>query len=581
MAAGGKRNMWAPPMSKSHAQRRLLLSVFLGYGFLAAARNLQILQYVDPIEDKAMNVTTKNRCPVRYSTEWHQSKRVGNIAISRDELDVQQKLLSVPLLQNIDDLLGQTVAWPNSRLVQSSDDLDYTHPTAPNRWLTRLAYAVIYHHQHFPVRSVLAASATTDECIEERNDAQGVGWWDRQCPLDQKFLVFSQQDQGIGAGVELFVQCLFAGIASQRIVLPINNIGHAGPWTMSSCPRRDMQCVFAPASPCVLTINEINNGTFITDRRGFFRLFRFGEMQEPDNNNPRVAWQAYKNFGLRLDKKNDLFLQRMYNISQELIKELPTSDDMTHSIWERTAQLFLSNETNLAIESIRKAAVLYTLRPNPTTGERLRMQLRKNLPQKGDFAPEKTIGIPIRATDKCEQESSCLSFEDYMELTLETWKQELPNESKPHVIVTSESEYIYTRLREIMKEGEGSTMYPLRFILNDGDVQPGSGRFREQKDKPNVTADDGMISALSTLQLQLGSGIIRANCCSKFHSMMGDIVSVGGGAALETDFQCLHSFEDPRFRICCWKTGACVDKRKKDLETWKQLHDASNVTPRP
>jgi hypothetical protein len=67
--------------------------------------------------------------------------------------------------------------------------------------------------------------------------------------------------------------------------------------------------------------------------------------------------------------------------------------------------------------------------------------------------------------------------------------------------------------------------------MNDGDSQPGSGRFREGKAN-NVTADDVMVSAMSTLQLQLGSSVVRANCCSRFHRLMGDFLSVGGGASV-------------------------------------------------
>ena len=86
-----------------------------------------------------------------------------------------------------------------------------------------------------------------------------------------------------------------------------------------------------------------------------------------------------------------------------------------------------------------------------------------------------------------------------------------------------------------------------------------------------ITADDGMVSALSTLQLQLGSGVTRANCCSSFHKIMDEFLSVSGGGALENDFQCLNDQStDPRFRICCWKGGSCMEKRDKDLEQWEK-----------
>jgi hypothetical protein len=538
----------------------------------------QLDQLEDGLEPEGMDDSANEEAPTgaclfENSAEWRHSKRLGNINMTREDWIEQHELSSSPLLYHIDGLMGQTLAWPNSRLVQSEQDID--DPTADLRWLTRMAFATIYHHQHRPARlQWKSTTSITDECMESRIQ-EGMGRWDWECP-NQKFLAFSQQDQGMGAGVNLFRQAILAGISSQRIVLPINHIGTMGKaWTMASCPRRDMQCVFAPISPCVLTMDQIYNGTFLQNKGGLYSLFHKGG-PPAEYNNARVLWQGYANFGLNdPERENRIFFQRVYNISQELLDEIPVGDP-TRSVWERTAEMFLNNQA-VALECFQKAITMYMLRPNPYYRTRLSEMLKSNVPS-DDFDPQKTIGLPIRATDKCKKESTCLSFDDYMELVLETWKEALPDEPKPHVIVTSESKEIYKKLRDLIDDPEQSPRYPFRFVMNDEDSQPGSGRFRTKAD--NITADEGMVAALSTLQLQLGSGVVRANCCSKFHTIMGEFLSVGGGGALENDFQCLHQIEDPRFRICCFKSGGCLNRRNQDLVKWKELHGASNVTAR-
>jgi hypothetical protein len=525
----------------------------------------------DPVEMVSLNLEVPTgSCVFQNSMEWRNSKRLGNINMTMDEANRQYELALSPLLQHINGLMGQTLAWPNSRLVQS--ELDVDDLTSGVRWLTRLAFAIIYHHQHRPARLQWKSSSTTTsaECMENRLQ-KGIGRWDWECP-NQTFLAFSQQDQGLGAGVDMFQQSIFAGIASQRVVLPINHIGAKGKaWTMASCSRRDMQCVFAPMSPCVLTMDQVHNATFLKNKQSFFSLYYNG-VPPAEYNDTRVLFQGFANFGLKKERDNKICFQRAYNITQELLNELP-ADDATRPVWERTAEMLLNDQV-VTLNCFRKAITMYMLRPNPYYRERLKEMLDANIPQDG-FNPQTTIGLPIRATDKCKKESSCLSFEDYMELALETWKQALPNEPNPSVIVTSEDKTVYQKLRNLIDDPKQSPRYPVRFIMNDEDSQPGSGRFRA---KDNITADDGMVAALSTLQLQLGSGVVRANCCSKFHTIMGEFLSIGGGGTIANDFQCLDHYEDPRFRICCWKSDGCIRQRNKDLEKWKDLHGASNVT---
>jgi hypothetical protein len=137
---------------------------------------------------------------------------------------------------------------------------------------------------------------------------------------------------------------MMAGIASQRIVLPINNVAQANhshyvgnTWTMASCPRRDVQCIYAPTSPCVLTMDQIYSGTLLPTKQDFFDLFHTVGAPTPntttayDNMNmndtvgpytppPQVLWQSYKNFGRGLNNatQSEVFFHRVYELAQQL-----------------------------------------------------------------------------------------------------------------------------------------------------------------------------------------------------------------------------------------------------------------------
>ena len=566
----------------------------------------------------AVNNNNNEDCLSQHSNEWlskdNPSNRLGNIPMSKEEFTIQQRFLSSPLLENIDSLLNQTLALSHSRLVQSSLDEEDTPTTTSmttdnlnrqqERWLIRLCYAIIYHHQN--PRRLKQSSLKSEECRDYLEQNYDVGRWDEECSTDQKFIAFSFQDQGIGAGTHLWEQCLFAGIASQRIVLPINyccgGIQVAKSWTMASCQRKDIQCVFSPLSNCVLTKTQLNNGTIMEKKPAIVSLYQTGKLPEnyPDRNSARIVWQKYENYGLKVEKSTGLFINRMYSISQQLIQELSpvlniddhnvtTTATTRRQIWERTAELIRQTQhTDFVFKCFRRAAIMYLLRPNPSSRRQLQEILHRNIPELDSLHEKenlayKTIGLPIRASDKCKRESTCMPLVKYMELARETWRRQIPNETRPNLIITSESQSIFDQLQsEIIDNPTQRQKYPFQFIVNTQDIHPGSGRFRSNG--RNVTADDGMISAMSTLQLQLNSGIVRGNCCSKFHSIIGNFIEVGGGggssgAAQEhpPDFQCLNDPKyDPRYRICCWQSSGCKRQREKDLAIWMNQTSSSN-----
>ena len=548
-------------------------------------------------------------CYPHYSQNWLESPRHGNIAkngsITEDPIVAVytsstggSKSTSAPVLEHIDILMGETLAWPTSALANhklGSNDYSNNNDSATNfkvsqQWMTRLAFAVIHQHQHKPAQAEWQWNTDNTNTKQQSSQTQQCPHsWDCECGPDSKYLIFALQDQGIGAGVVVYTQLLLAGIVSNRIAItanapennPILQNQHIKPWSMASCDRKDHQCFFAPLSPCVLTQTQIINGTSLP-KEDFIKLFKTAELS-PDNDQ-KVIMMSYRNFGAKVDKEDHMKLTRetFHSKSQILLKDSKISpNDPLYAKWDAASKLFIENPEAASL-AIQRAASLYMMRPNPHYQSILHQRLEVNLAAASADAaydPATTIGLPIRASDKCNKESTCLTFDEYMELAMETWKDYFPTNvtdtttttpQPPHIVLTSESKAIISKLKELQGDPERVQRYPFPFVTNDGDINPGSGRFRSSYAGVGATADDGMLSSMSTLQLQLGSRVLQANCCSAFHAIMGSYLEVGAGSPTiplgQIHFECLNRSKDPRFRICCWKGGSCVDKRKADLK---------------
>jgi hypothetical protein len=108
--------------------------------------------------------------------------------------------------------------------------------------------------------------------------------------------------------------------------------------------------------------------------------------------------------------------------------------------------------------------------------------------------------------------------------------------------------------------------YPaFRFVTNSHDVTPDSGRFSRVAKKANVSADEAMLLAMSSLQLQLAARVSIGNCCSTFHRMLQDYLSEGCGAASDSYFHCLQEDDDPELRVCCFKSRSCIETRQRQM----------------
>jgi len=173
----------------------------------------------------------------------------------------------------------------------------------------------------------------------------------------------------------------------------------------------------------------------------------------------------------------------------------------------------------------------------------------------------------MKASDKCGMESECLTFAQYMEAATKLWERHGPvssNQNLTSVIVTTESLSVLNEQQEYAANfSKRHVDLPFRFILNRRDVAQDTGFVK--KIRSTTTADEAMLSALSSFQVQLYTRVTVGNCCSNFHLLLGDLLVEGCGASHEHYLQCLQDHEDPEFRMCCaWdKSEECQARRNK------------------
>ena len=198
---------------------------------------------------------------------------------------------------------------------------------------------------------------------------------------------------------------------------------------------------------------------------------------------------------------------------------------------------------------------LYLLRPNPTTTATLHEELQGIFP--ASMKEETTLGLPIRGSDKCNAESTCLAFDRYMQLATETWRDKISwnitQGKRGSLIMTTEDKILFEKRLLYTKESG----FPLDFVVNDKDPLQGSGLAKGYGE----SADRIMISSLLAIQMQLRAGSIYGNCCSNFHLMLFDFAKEGCG--LTEKATCLQ--ETKCYKVCCsWRNDEGCDAIRKE-----------------
>ena len=443
----------------------------------------------------------------------------------------------------------------------------------------RLLFLSIHHHQHHhALREVqMRHGSGINEVIHDaklrgRIFSQNFtlpGVFDFECP-DAKFLVGALPG-GSGLGHEIrkmAVETMKAAMASNRVALFVNS-ARSGPketrshWTMASCERRDFQCFFMPLSPCTITEQDLQMASVLTMEES--RTWgRSKDLQDRYKTSKVVVMKIHQ-------ITNHMWFWRARNVQmmRSIISFVNTAsaalnDDDMKALGFDNASLALVKSYLASSEKedpwiFDHALTFYILRPNPMSKHKIEGVTQQVFPS--DFDSSLAIGLPIRSSDKCFRESECLTFDRYMQIvrnaslrngSFPSW---LKKEGKRrHIILTSESkEILQARHRYNADEN-----FPFTLIANDNDVAQGTGNpmYYEQMASRNITADDIMLSTMSSISMQLMATWTVGNCCSNFHKLMLDFLSRGCGAAQKNYFECLQDNENPEFRLCCqWSTN--------------------------
>lgn len=226
---------------------------------------------------------------------------------------------------------------------------------------------------------------------------------------------------------------------------------------------------------------------------------------------------------------------------------------------------------------IHHAMVFYAMRPRITFAQKLDGILQQTF--EGNHNVDLSLGLPIRASDKCLEESECLPFEEYMSLMQTVWeghtkklqiaqrnaagtKNAGQSAVDASIVLTTEAKAIYDAQEQYESLGMGRNLsFSFKFIKNAMDVQQDTGdpKFLKLFNKEEI-----ILSSLASLQMQLRTSYSVGNCCSNFHLLIRDYLTDGCGASHEHVAQCMQDHDDPRFRLCCaWdKRDEC--KTKKD-----------------
>lgn len=253
--------------------------------------------------DDNANHFSNHRCFRLNSEAWLEGPRVGNIPIPENDLRAIMHPHGLMFKSNIlDILLKQTLCYKTGRF-RTIRPLHSSTPTKAinwnasdsdliQDWQIRLLYLALHRKFHIPAypeyqlrqECDLSSSSKTLNTTSTSSSLSsspttsfyphgGISNFDYECPK-AKFLVTVLKSVGMGATIRgSAMPSILMALSTDRIPLFVssldaNDVGESSPLTtpflLASCPRQDFQCIFAPLSPCVLTMNDLRNATLLS-----------------------------------------------------------------------------------------------------------------------------------------------------------------------------------------------------------------------------------------------------------------------------------------------------------------------------
>ena len=571
----------------------------------------QILPTVVDMSRTSHTANLSNCFPFN-SYQWLTSKKIQN-AEGTNLLDASLEILLPPSFSSengeknpqLQAALDETLCLEGSRFLtpfynMSHEDNKDSVSMAVRIWTTRIVYLATTFHQHYLAweeynhRRRRQSTYPSPSC-QAVWDQLNISHNDFECPK-AKFLVIPLGDNGYVERIRLamvllsilcltFFDCIIlkrlganfklgamaalkASLATGRVALYINSFNHTKhrwlqkPWTLASCPRRDYQCFFRPPSPCVLTHEEYQTAHFL-NKSETRMLFRQGSL--PHLEHERVVVYT-PNF--RPQREPPRMRERLARIGIFLVQQglIPNNDIIQKAIQRIKTPV---DERAAAFEGDDELAgglLLYVSRPRPEHLEQLRL-IQDQIVNTQDQSST-SIGLPIRASDKCGVESECFDFDVYIRAAHDLWFSRWPiRETNLTVLITTES----TDILEQERAWVNSKMRPswqrigMHFVHNSFDVTQDTGLIRSVS--PNhSSADEVMLSSLSSLRAQLSHRVVLGNCCSNFHRLIQMLVNNGCASDWNAEFVCLQDHPNEAYRLCCaWdKSDKCTARIEKN-----------------
>ena len=354
----------------------------------------------------------------------------------------------------------------------------------------------------------------------------------------------------------------------------INGTQFEAPWGHATCGRGDFQCHFQPVTACSPTIDSIANANATS-------FFAFKGVLF----NPKAPIPYGDAKFIKFNQKRGLgtaarILNAVHNIVSTLIDELDPNDRRLPTIKKAASSILVEPRDSNESDFIH-AAMMYALRPNVAKGEQLEAFYQNDMPD--DFDPKRTLGMPIRGSDKCNQESECLKPSTYIKLMGSIWTEnglsEKFGDGKANVLVTSELPDIMERVNEVSSNDTMAKQLPFtpRWITNTNDVRPGNGNVFRANLSHGQTRDDVMTSILSSFKLQMSSLRTIGNCCSNFHRVIFHLLRGGCGIEPENKGICLQSRNESIYQVCCNRRSSPVCPRERLGRMAVEFND-TNIT---
>ncbi|KAL7580124.1 hypothetical protein ACA910_012883 [Epithemia clementina (nom. ined.)] len=514
-------------------------------------QRVQILPSKETATSRKKEEKQSNRT---VSSSWLSGHRLGNV---RDD-NLTKAFRLFPRDQGsqnkntvLSSLARETLCFNSSRWVQDTTDA--------RLWTTRLVYFAAYWHQHVPaVKEFAASTMMNDENKRQQRALHDLGPFDFECS-SARFLVVPLSGKGIGATFRLTaVSALKAAIATDRVAVFANKAVSTS--TKASCSRQDFQCFFRPISPCALLENDAANA-HVLRRTEIRQLFRLGILPQERTKDKVIRL----NIANRPQRHPQNLRWKLYNISLKVIQHHPELRiEVVKQGLERLVKPLQNSSNNMfeGDQEISNGLMMYALRPLPNLLHQVD-SIVDDVVLTQKVKPESSLGYPLRASDKCDVESECFSVDQYQLSVADMWQTSWATTENATRKEWSNISLIVTTEDQSLLDGfKNASETPLfRFVYNHYDVLQGSGWMAHIHDKYSL--DQVMVSALSSLKLQLLPRFTLANCCSNFHVLLRDLLGEGCGAYHSSTFQCMQDHPNENHRLCCaWdKSKACKVKR--------------------